>query len=314
MEFKDIENAVINGFVGNIEICTNKGFVQLDNLNGKEKILSILNGKPIFLNYKKEEFPFNGDMVEVKLQTTSVLATPNYKFIGRNRDVKQVQTKEAKNISRLSIFANMRYVNDESKLSDLQRLYIAIQADGHYIQNQNDYTCQFHLRKERKIKRLQSILSFLNIKYSYRITKEGSIVISFRFGVNAKNLWDVFDAETIGVNQAKEIIYEMTQWDGYIDKANRYNYASTKKEQTMFFELISVIAGYSHTTSEENGRKENHNKVYKLQVYIKNERNFKQHKMGKQYYKGMISCINIGNKLAVFRKDGKSFIAYDCGQ
>lgn len=301
-------------FTPDVEICTNKGFIRLDSLTGSEKILSIDdNGFTVFKDYKKVEFNYDGELINVKLQDINVLCTPDHKFLGYNRDTKLWENRFADNISRLSIPANMRFNDDNSSLTNLEKLYIAIQADGSIESKSKLYKYCFHLKKERKINHLIDILDNLNIEYSYNKQKDGTIKINFNLDTNAKDLNECFRFEDIGTCKAKEIINETILWDGCKDKAGRYHYCCINKSQTDFYSIIASIAGYSHYQYvNKRTRKIKETILYNIIIYDKENRNFKQGKKKMIYYKGKVHCVDIGDRLCLFRKNGKTFVAYNC--
>ena len=300
-------------FTPDVEVCTNEGFKRLDNLEGNEKILTISDeGKKEFRNYKKVEFDFEGELIKVKLQNKEVYATPDHRFLGYNRDKKIWESKEAEHISRLSIPSNMRYKEDNTQLGILEKIYIATQADGSLTRKDNKYIFDFCLKKERKITRLKSLLINANLKYRESKKVNGVTKISVSLDRNAKDLWNCFDIESIGVSKAKQIIEEMVLWDGHKDKNKRMRFYSTNKNQVNFYAFISSIAGYSHYQYSIPKRKSNWNKEHILMIYKKHNRNYKQETKLTKYYKGKVHCVDIGGRLCVFRKDGKTFVAYNC--
>lgn len=300
-------------FLGSTEVCTDQGFKRLDSLNGTEKILSVdKKGERIFREYQKVEIPYKGNLVKVKLQNNKyVLCTPDHKFLAYNKDKKEWMDRTADRLSRCSIPSNLRFEDEYEELSPMEKLYIAIQADGSLSPRYNNYTYRFHLKKARKIKRLNEILNHLNIRHYQNDRSDGTVNINLKIDKPAKDLWACFDVSTITTGKAKAIIEEMINWDGHKDLAGRYCYCSANKRQADFYALIASIAGYSHYEYEAKPKK-GKQIIYHLMVYTHSNRNFAQVPMQEVHYEGTVHCVNTGGYLCLFREKGKTFVAYNC--
>jgi 3'-phosphoadenosine 5'-phosphosulfate sulfotransferase (PAPS reductase)/FAD synthetase len=296
-------------FLPDVEIATNHGFKRLDELDGSEKILSVDDsGNKIFRDYKKVELDYDGELVKVKLQTLETWTTPDHKFMGYNRDKKKLDISTADSMSRISIPANMRYTdNEKTDLTSKEKILIATQADGCLAKGYKDYTYEFHLKKDRKIKRLTELLKDSGYKYYTNMKKDGTVKIMAVLDRPSKDLRKCFDINAISTYKAKDIIREMVQWDGHVDKNNRMNYTSNDLNQINFYAIISAIAGYSHYIYKAKNRK-----TYNLIIYTEKNRNYKQQKKETKYYKGKVHCVDIGDNLCLFRANNKTFVAYNC--
>lgn len=234
-------------FTPDVEICTNTGFKRLDCLKGDEHILTISDdGNKEFRKYKKVEYDFNGNLIRVKLQNKYVYTTPDHKFIGYHRNKKDWIVCDADDMSMLSIPSNMRFIDDNTHLTDIERIYIAVQADGSLQRKYCNYTFRFHLKKKRKIEHLKSLLVSANVKWYENKRSDGTSNINIVIDKDAKNLLKCFDYINIGVTKAREIIEEMILWDGYKDKNGRMHFSSINQSQVDFYACVSAIAGYSH--------------------------------------------------------------------
>lgn len=116
----------------------------------------------------------------------------------------------------------------------LLKFLIATQADGHYMREENGtyYGLEFHLKKERKIDRIKSLLDELHLKYSCNEKSDGSYSVRI-YNQNGINIVEdicekylsnkAFTWEWIELSprQAKIFLSEILLWDGCVN-ANLY--------------------------------------------------------------------------------------------
>lgn len=132
-------------------------------------------------------------------------------------------------------------VGEISKLSTEElSLLAAIQADGTYEGNR----VRFHLKKERKIVRLEMLLETLGIEYHKSIQKAGSTKISFTVPEIAKKYLPnkVFTKDWLGINreQALHLAEEIQLWDGSV---SHRDYCSTIEQNVDILQQALFMNG-----------------------------------------------------------------------
>lgn len=155
----------------------------------------------------------------------------------------------------------------ENELSDLERVYISIQADGSIrrekmenVQHNTRYTSAKGLRsyrmlfvKERKKQRFEYLCQSAGVKMTKSAHKEGGYYVSEgrqRYDVwvepNCKNFWESFDITSFGQVKAQQFLDEIALWDGSCAETcgilNR-RYVTTNLGNAKFAQAVAVIAG-----------------------------------------------------------------------
>lgn len=239
-------------FRGDTEILTDKGFKRFESLLGDEKVAqfnkdsSIEFVKPIRFIKRQHD----GELCKLTLgRNRSVYMTPNHNQVYRTKANSEWRVKPVKDLS----FKSQNYIpvsglsieNGES-LSWLERLFIAIQADGTLQRHQiNESVYSISVTRQRKKDRLKLILSNLN-NYTSIKGREGTdrYMVKLPKG-DAKLLSTHFSVE-MGVTKAKQFIEEIVKWDGSILGRNTLYYSSKIKENVDFVNAIAVQAGYKY--------------------------------------------------------------------
>jgi len=121
---------------------------------------------------------------------------------------------------------------------DELRLQIAIIADGSIVSNK----AKFHLKKERKILRLYSLLKALNREYNTRKEKDGTVLISFYHnGLIDKEFDEKYYRAS--AKQLSIISNEVLLWDGSTTQ-NRNMFCSTSKASADFVQYAFSADGF----------------------------------------------------------------------
>ena len=124
--------------------------------------------------------------------------------------------------------------------SDQTRLEVAIRADG--SRHGNKY--RFHLKKKRKINRLESLLNSLGIPYTKKCnenvisTYDGSVSISFEYGIVPKT----YSMRYLLDSRARAVISEeVLLWDGHLESGT---FSTTLKGSADVIQAIWASQGY----------------------------------------------------------------------
>lgn len=174
--------------------------------------------------------------------------------------------------------------NNSNKLSNIDRLIIATQADGSFNKNRlykdtiNKIDIRFSLSKDSKINRLYNIVNSIdesnNIKIK-EISRDKRSDTKRNFAVNLnksqlknfkedKNFYDFFNIEYFNQDMAIDFINELSHWDSHIHKDSKGEetiiYYTSNKKNADFVMAISAIACKPFTYSV---RKDNRKETYK---------------------------------------------------
>lgn len=197
-----------------------------------------------------------------------------------------------------------------SELSNLDRLRIAIQADGTVKRRSSvSDTVYFRLTKSRKKARLEYLLNSLNITYS--VNKDSD---EWRYyftlpiendALLAKHSFDWVDTTNITSGYAKEFINELFAWDGWKskDSGNAIGYyCSTNRVAISKVQEIAVIAGYlakPHWTSDN--RKDSYKDCCNLTIEDRQYQSTGRLTKTISKYKGKVYCLTMPKGTLIHR-------------
>ena len=204
---------------------------------------------------------------------------------------------------------------------DMIRFYVAVQADGHYMYdsdkdgNKKYYGLEFHLKKERKIARIKSILDSLHLKYTECNKSDGSVSIRVynTNGVNIVNdLCEVYLSNkrfTWGLlemsqQQALLFIEELKLWDGCV-AANLYT-----SNDRVNLDIVNAIASINGVGSRiiDNNVSFRNSRVITIGGAVGRKRNTRS--SNKRMTE--VTCVSVKTGIFLARQDGKTFIIGNC--
>ena len=219
------------------------------------------------------------------------------------------------------------------------RLIIAIQADGHIVRSKlvkdketgivTTKTRKISRRvvisvsKERKIKRLKTILNMLNIRYDKikECSNSDSVNDTWMFRFNLPNdikltkvFYDAFDLSMFNSVMAKEFINELIQWDGWNYGDNTIGYDTTVKENADFVMGVALLAGYrTRCVVDIDNRKDSYKDLYRVTFSKEKLRNVRGTvKIKKELYGGSVYCPVVEGGLFFTRHQGKVSLTGNC--
>jgi hypothetical protein len=162
-----------------------------------------------------------------------------------------------RNKGRFKTFISGNINGTTKNLTDLERFYIAVQADGYVSDRYTGDLCGtipvwFGLAKERKCTRLKLLcdsLGFEMIELTGR-KENGNVKAQRKFKVNVpleycldfKNFYWV-NLKDKDSNWCKEFILEITKWDGSVIKGLPHM-STTNKDVAEKIQAIGFLAGY----------------------------------------------------------------------
>jgi hypothetical protein len=222
------------------------------------------------------------------------------------------------------------FCNNPRKFNDLDRLLIALQADGCLFgccpsgKNRRDFTFTFN--KERKIQRLKEICNNLNIGVSIK-TKNNQIVISGRLPDETPYVELIKDFSYLNLNEidtdfAEKFIEEISQWDSHKTK-NSIAYYNTNEKAIDIVQILALISNKStnkaiNRTKEQslkvlnpNGKTKKKAKTcYILHINDVNKKTY-PHRT-EIPYNGMVYCVTVPSGIIVTRRNKRIAVCGNC--
>lgn len=287
----------------------------------------------------KEEY--EGDIYSVALRDIEFHVTPNHEFL--YKDFKdQVKVKPISKISsfysRIKLPRTTKLNGTIDHLTDKERLYIAIQADGSESfwtnregeklnrgKTSDCKTYRISVKKDRKKQRLIDVLD--RTGYTYRIldaNKEEYLTVSIDIPVsdvscNLKS-FDWVDLSNKSHKYCEEFVKELTEWDGYkLGGTGSLGYSNTNKSCVDIAQAIGMLAGYDTKVKKyEDNRKETFNDIYKVSFIKANEWVSiptgghdinKRVRPDKTQYKGKIYCVSVDSGAIITRYNDRVLIS-----
>ena len=310
-------------FDGDTEVLTDKGFIPFKNISKKNKIIqwnenySMEVVDPIRV-VKKD---FEGNLLEIRRKNSNKLihrSTPNHNRVLINKKTKKVE----KLLADLSTSALYNYPTtgnfDGNKLDvsdDMIKLCVAFAADGCI---KNKYYGYVSFKKDRKKKRLDSILKKTGIEFTYIFDKEKKYhnyyigrIDKYPFYKKGKKSFEIEGLLTASMKQKEIFIKELLFWDGYeIPQSGSIFYTSSKKEEIDFVQAIACSSGYRATITVR--KKEGYTNNYGLTIVKEKYRG--QQSIYKKYvpYKGKVYCVTVPSGMIIIRQEGLITVTGNC--
>lgn len=316
-----IAGSVAACYCDKTEVLTEKGFVRFQDLDIGVRVAQYHDdGQISFVepsNYFEDHYV--GEMVHFSTLSGFFdnCVTPNHKMVRRTKD-NQIEFFEAGDKNSNYCLGNKVILGglangEVNKLTALEQLKIAFQADGSFPNRGSSYTSEktachpirFSLKKERKKKRLLEILEVLNYEYSYNEYDNG--YASFWIKVPGKRLSKEFDwlnLSEVSHVWAKEFIEELTHWDGNWVKEGNASYYSAVKFNVEQVQAVAALAGYKSCFSSYEDTRGDRQTQYTVSINTnlvemggtKVERHYES-------YDGYVYCVSVPTKKLVVKRN-----------
>lgn len=237
--------------------------------------------------------------------------------------------RTADNLNKQSYFLTCGVKSDgeviDSKKKILYRILMATVADG-YILNWSDVSSQvrFHLKKDRKIERLKSLLEEIGSDYKIYIDGEQKthIIVSKWLSellteilnpTRELNCKKVIPNEILNLksDDLKDLLLEYLFWDGRYE-----NYLKNNKNiilcgvQTWNLDMLQAMAalcGFRSYLKDDKG-------CLDLVLYEGQERVVPESESySTKEFSGNVWCLNNDNHTLIIRKNGRTMIIGNCG-
>lgn len=258
------------------EVMTPAGWVSIKDAQKDMNILCWDNGEVFWDRVQGTVKEYYDTAIKVKYRKThnfDMVYSPNHRIVAEYKERYHGAHKEKLDKPIWRSFVRTAYdfrpgpstyfptaarMRGEGGLTDRERVYIAIQADGHHkrMTAKNEYYYVVRVSKVRKQQRLDELLpkSGLHYRKNEYDTKDGKHVYSYHImsPVECKNLYSCFSLKRMSYNKAREMIQEFCKWDGYegssIFGTARQYYCSTNEKNIGFVQAVAMMGGYTTTT------------------------------------------------------------------
>jgi hypothetical protein len=224
------------------------------------------------------------------------------------------------------------YIHGESTLSVMERLLIAIQADGCVVNNCPSYdrlsdsiVIEMKFKKKRKIERIKELLINLSLNCNPRYREsDGHTVFKFSISKTLPLEWTKLiknfgwvDLNSMSSTKAEQFIEELLFWDGSIGK---YWY-NTDKGAVDVVQSIATLAGISsviginryagESTIICDNTKPSISKTCYVVTFT--YRDYKQYPHRKLVdYEDLVYCVTMPKGTVVTRRNGRVSIQGNC--
>lgn len=305
---------------GDTEILTNSGWKRIDSISKGDEIAQYTkDGHIQFVrDWQYVHKQYSGDMYRVSFRNgkKSILMSPHHVQPVRMKQsgkIKEDYIKDAKFAQSGEIVVGGISDVDDSCLTDLDRLYIACQADGYCKETHSGNFWELHLSIDAKKQRAIELLNSCNI--SYNIYGDIETECSIRFYCDfpkTKKLSDYF-SYTMGYNKAKQFIDEILLWDGSTKSGYPGYYSCVDKDNVDFVSCILAQCGYSGNQGIEHYSNPNHKDLHFINWYYTDARPAQSvSKELVENWKGDIYCVKVPSQMILLRAEGFTFVSGNC--
>ena len=189
------------------------------------------------------------------------------------------------------------------------RLLVSIQADGCIRKSGK---IEYHLKKSRKIDRLQSLLNSLNIAYNIYNLRDDTFGCSFNFSKASKDLSMFWKANKA---QLKILCDEVRFWDGHIKANGTITYSSINKMNIDVVQYAFATIGVRANIQVVEYKDKDWSTGYTLYTTKNIFTVFPKEKDIKEIpsLDGKSYCFNTSTGYWVMRRGGRISITGNCG-
>ena len=244
-------------------------------------------------------------------------------------------------LRRLIHIADHQSTND-NKISNIERLFIALQADGNIktrakekhdeLSNgvnknrlHNLISLNFQFSKDRKINRLRKIISDSELDYTETIEKSGKTAFDVKIPFDIikstdKKFNNMFSFANFNKNYALDFLEELGHWDSHTetveeDGRKSITYYTTDKDNADFVMAVSTIAGVQyHLNIRKDNRKDNYKDTYAIRINFDKKNNYSTlQSIHSEIIEGdIVYGIEVPSSYLVIRSGASTIISGNC--
>lgn len=312
---------------GDTEVLTDKGWKRFDRLDKTEKIAQYMEDGNIefVFPYEYIERDYNGTMYKVSVgNKASFSFSPNHVqplYYDKSGCTKESYIKDVKFAQSNRFIRSGKGVGKLNELSNMDRLAIALQADGTLNECKNHNYWTIKVKKENKKLRLETLLKNSGVEFKkINSTQECVDRYSVKTPSNiTKKLGTYFNLESMNYSYANEFIEELMLWDGHkitnINTDNEYyHYGCIDKDNVDFCQCVAVLGGFSSRVSVEvDNRKDSYKDYHRLYLQKRFNSTPNAHVKKEEHdFNGKIYCVKVPSHKIFIRKDGYEMVTGNC--
>ena len=303
---------------GDHEVLTDSGWVRLDEWKGgKIACWNHTNEIVSFGIAKQVAFDYEGEMYSIKTQRCEQLSTPDHKMphldkegVWRSDVISKVASK------RFCIpFYGYKASNANSVDSNMLRVLIMTQADGHYTED----GVRYHFKKKRKVDRCKMLLRKAEIPFSVRHNGDGSTVfyVPRRHEPLPLRMFEnkVFDMWLL--NESADVVFdELRYWDCSSNSKNTVQYVTCNKNNADLIQALAVMSGRSATMLTKFRNNEKWSTAYVVNIWNNagKSHTVRIENVGKENYRGKVYCAETKTGYFLVRRNGKVWVTGNSGR
>ena len=323
---------------GDHEVLTEKGWKRLDALDKTELVAQYTKDKEIEFvrptGYVDKYY--EGDLYTYKNQKGhyEFEMTADHRVIWRDAIAKTIEENVASEFrpacSKQVIACGLKKGGDIDTLSPVDRLRIAVQADGHlHDQTLRDgsisgyHTLSLRLTRDRKKFRIEQLIKELPDTFKHKVSpvKDNLDELCYRFWVpieyNISKDFEWVDLTRITGNWAREFVTELAYWDGHLrygDLSNIY-YSTCRSDVADSVQAIAALSGWRCFRGiQVDNRKESYSDIHRLTILP--DKDFYSagtpKNMTKAPYSGRVYCVEVPSGMFLVRKNNKVGVTGNC--
>lgn len=323
---------------GDHEVLTEKGWKRLDALDKTELVAQYTKDKKIEFvrptGYVDKHY--EGDLYTYKNQKGhyEFEMTADHRVIWRDAIPKTIEENVASEFrpacSKQIIACGLKKGGDIDTLSPVDRLRIAVQADGHlHDQILRDgsisgyHTLHILLTRGRKKDRIEQLMKDLPDTFKYKVcpVKDNPNELCYKFWVpieyQISKDFEWVDLTRITGNWAREFITELAYWDGHLrngDLSNIY-YSTCRSDVADSVQAIAALTGWRCFRGiQVDSRKESYKDMHRLTI-LPNKDFYSAgtpKNMTKAPYSGRVYCVEVPSGMFLVRKNNKVAVTGNC--
>lgn len=301
------------------EVMTSVGWVRFDALTEEHEVaqvengLSVTFGKPLELVVEDHD----GDILSIKTSNGAVdlMVTPNHSMVieqKKKQDGGKIWSGklEKRRADSLPRHADVRFHTSvkhsgglDRGLTPQEKFLIAFQADGSNYSKGSG--CGFHLKKERKVERLRSILEDCGYSYREVLTNHGTTKFYIHAPIVGDKTFSWVDIKDVSQKWGSEFLNELRNWDASSrgDGYEGFTYFSTDKA---CIDIVQAVASLVSRTSKISKREAKGNRKALWKLYIRPNQHLTLQKVNVEAtpYSGKVYCATVSTGMLLVRRSG----------
>ena len=313
--------------IGETEVLTEYGWLEIKNLQENEKIAQWDNGKISFVTPSKIHCPeYKGKLVTINGKC-ELIATPDHNQLAYVRHIKGYKLFTLKDIPKNSggvnfVSAGLR-VDGYDLPEQFIRFLVAMQADGSWVHSADGKRqgARFGFNKIRKAERFTSILDELDIEYNHTTQNGGkrqqfylpigSEICKFAYeylGPSKKfgNVFFSLSGETLQI-----FFDELRYWDGTDYGENKWMYFSTDESNVRKVQDLAALANLHVSVHWQDPVKGN-KRHYRAVITKRIQHSVVLHTWGTVDYEGRVYCVTVPSSKFLVRYNRKVLVTGNC--